>query len=192
MSKGFDDSTLIAEIKKGNYQAFEQIFKAHQPYMVMYAKKFVDDWESARDLVQEIFLQFWENRGKVEITISIKAYLFKSVKNQCANYIKHKIVEKKYNDHTQEEFKALEIKYYQQTDEHFISLIEKELGDKISEAIESLPDQCRTTFELSRFQGLKSQEIAKKMDVSVRTVETQIYRALKVLKESLKDFLVLF
>lgn len=175
-----------------NYSDFEQFFRTHQPRMVLYANRLVDDWETARDIVQEVFLSFWENKHRIELTVSLQSYLFTAVKNQCANYIKHKIVVQKYTELTQAEFRELEINYYTTTDEQHLKLFEQELGEKIERSVRTLPEQCRRTFELSRFEGLKSGEIAKKMNISVRTVETQLYRALKVLKELLKDNLPLF
>lgn len=190
--QNLDDKKLLDEFRNNNLEAFELFFRTNQPPMVSYAYRFLDDWETARDIVQEIFLNFWENKEKLEINTSLRSYLFASVKNQCVNIIKHKVVEQKYSSNTQMQFKELELNFYQSADEPYHLLYENELGKKIEQSISILPEQCRITFELSRYKGMKSQEIAKKMDVSVRTVETQIYRALKVLKESLKDYLSFF
>ncbi|NJK95764.1 MAG: RNA polymerase sigma-70 factor [Bacteroidales bacterium] len=183
----FDENKLLDDFRNNDLEAFEHFFKTNQPQMVAFAHKFLDDWETSRDIVQEIFLNLWENKNNLTINISLRAYLFTAVKNQCANYIKHKSIEQKYSDKTMIEFSKMESDYYMNTDEPFHKLYEKELNNKIKQSINSLPEQCRHTFELSRYNGLKSHEIAKKLEVSVRTVETQIYRALKTLKESLKD-----
>lgn len=187
-----DDKRLLDEFRNNNLEAFEHFFKAYQPQLVAYANKFLDDWESSRDIVQEIFLSLWENKEKVNITTSLRSYLFTSVRNQCVNTIKHKIIVRRHSDSTLAQIKELEMNYYGSDNDTHYKIYETEIGKKIEKTIGDLPEQCRITFELSRFEGLKSQEIAKKMDVSVRTVETQIYRALKVLKESLKDFLTFF
>lgn len=186
-----DDKRLLEEFRNNNLEAFELFFKTNQPQMVAYANKFLDDWETSRDIVQEIFLNLWENKNTIEITSSLRSYLFTAVRNQCVNNIKHKIIIQKHTDNTLARFRELELNYYQSDETHH-KLFESEIGKKIEESVNNLPDQCRITFELSRYQGLKSHEIAKKMDVSVRTVETQIYRALKVLKETLKDYLAFF
>ncbi len=187
-----DDKTLLIEFQKNNIEAFEKFFRTLQPQLVSFAHKFLDDWEISRDIVQEIFIAFWENKEKTDINVSIRAYMYASVKNKCSNYIKHKIVEHNYSDKTIADFKQLEINFYSSSEEPFRILSEKELNNKIEQIVSSLPEQCRITFELSRYKGLKNSEIAQKMDLSVRTVETQIYRALKTLKESLKDYLTLF
>jgi RNA polymerase sigma-70 factor (ECF subfamily) len=186
------DREQAGNSEQDNYGEFEQFFRTNQPRMVLYANRFVDDWETARDIVQEVFLSYWENKHRIELTGSLQSYLFTAVKNQCANYIKHKIVVQKYTDTTQAEFRQLEINYYATTEEQHLKLFEQELGEKIGRSVRTLPEQCRRTFELSRFEGMKSGEIAKEMNISVRTVETQLYRALKVLKELLKDYLPLF
>lgn len=190
--QNLDDKRLLEEFKKNNLGAFEQFFKANQPPLVAYANKFLDDWEASRDIVQEVFLSLWENKDKTNITTSLRSYLFTSVRNQCVNTIKHKIVVQKHSDNALAQLRELEMSYYASESDTHSKLYETEIGKKIEETINDLPEQCRITFELSRFEGLKSQEIAKKMEVSVRTVETQIYRALKVLKESLKDYLTFF
>lgn len=188
-----EEKDIIEEIRNNsNYKAFEKLFKANQPVLVIFAHKFVGDWEVARDLVQEVFAHFWENRNKITIETSLRAYLYAAVKNQCSNYIKHKMVEQKYSNRFLLEFKELEHSHYLNSPTQHESLYEKELEEKIMKAISELPDQCRETFHLSRFHGMKSKNIAEKMNVSVRTVETQIYRALKALKGSLKDFLTFF
>lgn len=190
--QNLDDKRLLEEFRNNNLEAFEQFFKANQPPLVAYANKFLNDWEASRDIVQEVFLSLWENKDKNSINTSLRAYLFTSVRNQCVNTIKHKIVVQKHSDSTLAQLRELELNYYGSENETHLRLFENEIGKKIEETISDLPEQCRITFELSRFEGLKSQEIAKKMEVSVRTVETQIYRALKVLKESLKDYLTFF
>jgi RNA polymerase sigma-70 factor (ECF subfamily) len=102
------------------------------------------------------------------------------------------VVEQKYSSSIAIQFREMEINYYQATEESFQKMNAAELANKIEQSISTLPEQCRLTFELSRNEGMKSADIAKKMDVSVRTVETQIYRALKVLKESLREYLSIF
>lgn len=187
-----DDKRLLEEFRKENLEAFELFFRTNQPQLVSFANRFLDDWETSRDIVQEIFLHLWENRDKLDITVSLRSYLYSAVKNQCVNTIKHKVVEQKYNSSVAAQFREMEINYYQSAEETFQKMSATELANKIEQSISTLPEQCRLTFELSRNKGMKSAEIAKKMDVSVRTVETQIYRALKVLKESLKEYLSIF
>lgn len=190
--QNIDDKKLLEEFRKENLEAFELFFRTNQPQLVSFANRFLDDWETARDIVQEIFLHLWENKEKLDITVSLRSYLYSAVKNQCVNTIKHKVVEQKYSSSVAAQFKEMEINYYQATEESFQKMSATELANKIEQSISTLPEQCRLTFELSRNKGMKSADIAKKMDVSVRTVETQIYRALKVLKESLKDYLSIF
>lgn len=186
-----DDKKLLQELRNNNIEAFEHFFRENQPNMVMYACNLLDDWEMARDIVQEVFISFWENKERLEIHSTLKSYLYSAIKHQCINAFKHRIVEEKYNNKTILEFRKLQLSHYQNEDSH-LRIDEKELGNKIEQVISQLPDQCRITFELSRYRGMKSREIAQKMDISVRTVETQIYRALKALKTSLKDYLYFF
>jgi RNA polymerase sigma-70 factor (ECF subfamily) len=164
---------------------FERFFREHHGQMVSYAGKFVDDSETAKDIVQEVFLKTWENRKKIEINTSLKTYLFAAIRNRCINFFRHKGIQQQFEDETQAGFRELELNYFASEEEQHMLIYEKETSDKIQETIRSLPEKCRRIFELSRFGGLKSPEIAKQLDISVRTVETQIYRALKELKDKL-------
>ncbi len=111
--------------------------------------------------------------------------MYQSVRNNCLNYLKHKAIKHEYEKREIDQSQR-EIKFY---DTHQ-TLVEKELQQKLDQAIKALPDRYRNVFELSRFEELSNKEIAKNLGLSVRTVETQIYRALKILKQKLKSEIV--
>ena len=161
---------------------FDQIFRKYHNSLYLYANKFVRDEGVSLDIVQDVFALIWE-KGKAELHDEhLKAYLFNSVKNSCLNYLKH---EKIVQDHQQshiERITQLEQKYYKSGEQ---SLIEKENLDKIYKAINALSVINREVIELSRFEGLRNKEIAKKLKLPVRTVETRLFRALSELKEKL-------
>ena len=169
---------------------FDMLFRKFHRRLILYTLKFVESESDALDIVQNIFVAVWE-KGKYEQNEeAVKAYLFEAVKNSCLNYLKHQIIVKKFENETSVHLRETEAFYYQSAEK---SLIEKENLEQITLAIESLSDIYKEVITLSRFEGLKNQEIADHLNIPVRTVETRIFRALLLLKEiiSKKSFLIL-
>jgi RNA polymerase sigma-70 factor (ECF subfamily) len=149
--------------------------------------------ETAEDIVKDFFVSFWNNREKLEITTSLSAYLFKSVRNACINYL---LRDKQRNRTISiEEINWLEIKMKEPFSGDFLmgNIFAKEIESQIFDAIEKLPEGCCEVFKLSRIEGLSHKQIAEKLNISENTVKVQIYRALKSLKEAIsKGSIVLF
>ena len=129
-----------------------------------------------------MFWRLLEIRDGIKVHTSLKAYLYRSVYNECMNYLKHQKVKHAYQTHTMN----LEKNQYEDA---AAQLQYRELEKKVKHAINNLPEQCRTIFQLSRFENLKYREIAAQLDLSVKTVETQMSRALKKLRIQLADYL---
>lgn len=182
------DEEIIRQIKEGNIDAFNALFKAF--YMPLYfsCRKFIASTDEAKDLLQNVFLRFWEKREEIDIHTSLKAYLFRSVQNECLNYLRSAPFH--FGERNSQDNTRFEICDSEATPDSILSIIEME--QIIKNTIRQLPPLCKTIFILSRLKGLKNQQIAKKLNISVRTVDTQIYRALKILKVRLKDYLALF
>ena len=170
---------------------FDNIFlKYHQP-LFLYTLKFIEDENEALDLVQDVFLSVWEHGLLLKVDDQTKAYLFASTKNSCLNYIKHQKIIRKFEHHAALELKETEASYYQSGEK---SLIEKETFQKIDEAINSLTAIYKEVIILSRFDGLKNKEIAGRLNIPVRTVETRLFRAIAMLKEkiSIRSLVLLY
>lgn len=186
------ERNVFEQFTKGDNKAFEYIFKTYFGYLLNYSRQILKDTDAAEEIVESTFLNLWENRTHITLETSLKSYLFKSVYNNCLNYLKHQHVKERY---------VLYFKHHTQTDDlgniisteyPFSQLMEKELDDIIVKAINNLPTQCREIFTMSRYQLLKNEEIAQKLNISVNTVRTQISRALTKLREDLKDYLPFF
>lgn len=160
--------------------SFELLFRKFFPALMAFAGKFLPDEDDAREVVHKVFISLWEKRESLDTSTSLKAYLFKSVHNRSLNVIRDR---KKISSEEVPDI-AGEINVEAQMNA-------MELEDKINEVIQGLPEKCREVFELSRFEGLKYGEIAEKLGISVKTVENQMSKALKVLREKLADYLVL-
>jgi len=179
-----DSVFLIKELRKGNKNAFEFVFKKYYSVLCIYATKYCGSKEIAEEIVSQFFLNFYDKRETLTINVSLKSYLFRSVRNTALNYIRDnsKLVNKEY-------INEVNIKY---TDTVQDTLIGKELEEVINKAIDNLPDQCRIIFIKSRFEEKKYKEIAEELNISVNTVETQMSRALKKLRTDLKDYMHFF
>ncbi len=164
---------------------FEETYITYFPLLYNYALVITKDQAAAEDVVSEIFLKLWEEQHSLVIGKSLKSYLFKSVYNQCLNILKHKKVQRKYEDF----FKHLQLLNEGGADYPLSTLLENEITETLQKAIEKLPPQCRKIFDMSRNENMTHEEIAIELGVSVNTVHTQIRRALEKLRIELKDFL---
>ncbi len=169
-------------VYSGHELAFEEAFKNNFKALHAYSYTMLQDEDVAEGIVQTVFMKLWENRERMAIHTSLRAYLYKSVYHESLNYLKHKKVQRKYMEATMVEYKR------QQTDE---VTTDSELQRQLQEALRQLPEKCRTVFQLSRFEELRYQEIADRLGISVKTVEAHMGKALKVLRLRLADFLPL-
>lgn len=172
---------VMNAIAQGDKKAFEQLFRDWYVRLCVYAESIVHDRDQAEDLVQSIFCMLWEKREKVDIRESVKSYLYRSVYNSALNTLKHERVRLAFFEFIRKHETEEENKAEAFFDKEEQSAVLKE----IHRIIEDLPDQCREIFLLSRFSGKKSVEIAGELNISIRTVETQLYRAMKRLREEL-------
>jgi RNA polymerase sigma-70 factor (ECF subfamily) len=172
---------LYEEMKKGKEYAFDFFFNFYYPGLCVYAQKLISIPEQeARDLVQDVFVKFWNDRKKSEIRFSIRSYLFASVKNRCLDLLRKKDVHVK----TEELTSNRDV-----SEESFETYVLTELENLFNKSLDKLPERCREVFEMSRLHGLKNREIAATLDISEKTVENQITKALHILKIELKDYL---
>ena len=177
-------------VNKGNnkisIEEFRQIFIEFYPDLCLYASKFVHDFETSKDIVQEVFTQFWEESEKLQNKNFIKPYLYKAVKNRSLNYNKR---EKRILG-LDELFEEYELNIRDSANQNAISLLSfKALQNDLEEAINELPEQRQKIFRMSRFEQLKHKEIAEILNISPKTVETQIYRSLIFLRGKLQHYL---
>jgi RNA polymerase sigma-70 factor (ECF subfamily) len=172
-----------------NHEAFDDLFRSFYRSLRAYAYRYVHDSFAAEDIVQDVFYQLWDKRDELHKIGSIRSYLFTSVFNKASNYAKHKRVEEQYQQKQTSANSEIEL-YYQKTISNTSdSLIAMELEQQITMAINELPEQCQNVFILSRKFGLKNQEIADRLGVTLKAVEKQITKALMFLRLRLKDYI---
>lgn len=163
---------------------FEEVFKTHYKGLHAYAYTMVKDDIVSEEIIQGLFCRLWEKTGSIHIEQSITAYLYRSVYHESLNYLKHMKVRavyqayKKYSmDHTDDNTSG--------------RVLLHDLEEKLGAALLELPEGCRTIFQMSRFEDLKYQEIADRLNISIKTVENQMGKALRLLRLKLADFLPL-
>ena len=174
------DNEIIRRIRQGDIKQFESLFRSSYVSLVRYAKTLLKDQDTSEEIVQDLFFRIWQDREKIKIESSLNGYLFRSVHNKCLHFIEHsRIVEKH----------AEEVSFRQPESSESPSdiLNYKELQAKIASIIEKLPERCGQIFCMNRFEGLKYNEIAEKLSVSVKTVEANMGRALKEFRKELKE-----
>ena len=183
-SMEFQDEQIALRLSKRDEAAFEQVFKTHYKNLHAYAFTMLKDQDEAEEMVQQVFFKLWERSEHLSFSGSIAAYLYRAVHNESLNFIKHQKVKAGHQMHVAYSMKN-------KSEQAQPKMIRKELENKFREALNELPEQCRTVFQLSRFEDMKYKEIADKLDISVKTVENHMGKALKLLRTKLVDFLPL-
>jgi RNA polymerase sigma-70 factor, ECF subfamily len=170
------------KIRKGDINAFESLFRQYYATLCNFAVKYVKDKDAAEEIVQDFFYQYWKNRETMTINVSIKAYLYMSVRNNSLKYLRQKRVRQKYADDVSAKLSESQLHTSQD------SLDIKELQNKIDEILDEMPERCATIFRMSRCEGLKYREIAHTLSISVKTVEANMGKVLQTLREKLRNY----
>lgn len=169
-------------LRRGDEKAFDALFRAWYTPLVRYAHSFADgDFDAAEDLVQESFAKLWTQRTTLDFQHSLKAYLYRMVHNQALNRLRAQ--------RTHERFAGHQLRHM--ANEHEAPKDDPELQEHIETALNALPAQCRQVFGLSRFEELKYREIAEQLGISIKTVETHMGKALRILRLELAEYLTL-
>lgn len=161
---------------------FEQLFKTHFESLCYLAQQYVSDVDTAQDICQKVFIRVWERREQMDLNQNVEGYLAVSVKRLCLNHIR---------DHKKFRSQVLDVDVELEnlTETPVDPFAATDLQQKIEEALSQLPPKCRRVFEMSRYEGKKYKEIAEELDVSVKTVEAHITKAMKLLRVALKAYL---
>lgn len=169
-------SGQLEQIKEGNIKVFETLFREMYPALCGYALKILKDSDLAEEMVQDVFYVFWKKKSELRITSSLSAYLYKAVYNKCLHYIEHQQVVQKYAQQVQQ----MPVAHYSAEE----ALQTGEMYAVYKKTLNNLPLRCRQIFQMNRKYGLKYQEIADRLSISVKTVEANMGKALKAFRES--------
>ncbi len=179
MSK-VEDHQLLEQVRLNDRQAFRQLFDRHYEFLLQSVVNITGDRNLAKDVGQEVFLELWKKRAQIQINTSVRAYLRRSMVNRTFNLLKTR-----------------KLKYQEPTNlpEGIVSnspqekLEAEDLQNLVNKTISQLPERCRLIFTLCRLEGLSHKEIAAKLDLSPRTVENQMTKALKILRQVVHPYI---
>lgn len=172
----FADEILISGIKRDDYSSYNQLFMRYYSRLCAFVFNMTQNHSASEDVVQELFIRLWIQRGKLEITENISGYLYRSSKNAALNYLR---AEKG----RQKSIQNMPLQEWQ-SDEDLIEQIE--FSAALNQCIGQLPERSRDVFMKSRFDGLKQQEISDQLGISVKTIKNQIWKSLQFLKACLE------
>lgn len=168
-------------------EKFENFYLQQAPKLIFYARKFVDNF-AAEDIVHDVFLKIWQETAGVDFFEENKSYLFRMVRNACLDFLKHKKVEENFLNKAFDELKMEELRW---SDTYETFLEQEEKIHAIYAVIERLPPKCKEIFVKAYLEEQKHADIASQLNISVRTVDTQVYKALKIIRDHLIPVIVL-
>ncbi|MCK5170550.1 MAG: RNA polymerase sigma-70 factor [Bacteroidales bacterium] len=175
------DKKILSRIKEGDIKQFEVLFKEYYERLCQFAIKYVKNIEQSEGVVQDTFYNIWKNHKILNIRISLKAYLYTAVRNNCLQELRTRSLDIKYENYYKSHYVNESISPADELDA-------KELSKVVNKALNSLPERCREIFKMSRYEGLKYHEIAEKLSISIKTVEANMGKALKHFRFHLKDY----
>ena len=181
---------ILYKIKSGEESSFEKVYRFYYPRLIYFAKQYVLDAEASKNIVQDVFAELWDKRSSLSEDTNLNAWLFTVTKNKSLKSISHIKSQRNYDNYLKS--RQLEVNFKSLSEFDTSDLVFDELQSQIKTAIEKLTPACRKVFEMSRFEDKKNKEIAEELNLSIKTVETQISKALRSLKADLKDYLPLF
>ena len=177
-------SEILEKLQSDDQAVLKSLFQQHYLSVCKSIYRFVKDKSTTEDIAQDVFIKFWEKRKQLKITSSVAAYLHRMGTNEAISYLRRL-----------KHFESEEVIEYS-VPNNLVSgeseMLQSELQENVTEAINSLPPKCRAIFQLSRFEDLTYKEIAAKLDISVKTVENQMGKALRVLRGKLRGYLSMF
>jgi RNA polymerase sigma-70 factor, ECF subfamily len=180
---------IIEKIRIGDSSIMNWLFNNYYIGLCTYAHRFTKNKSISEEIVQQSFFKLWEKKESIQIEGSFVGYLYRIVRNNCLNHIKHQQIINRFNERYLQSLNETE-ELINISQENGLSIyIASELENKITKAIENLPDHCRKIFKMSRYEGLKHQEIAEQQGITINTVQKQISIALGKLKTELSAYL---
>jgi RNA polymerase sigma-70 factor (ECF subfamily) len=180
-----DEYDLIAALKGGNAQAFSLLFNTYYRDMVLFGGTYLPQQAVCEDIVQSVFLKLWSERATLVIDTSLKSWLLRAVQNACLDEIRHRNI---VFDHESYVLSSLRPDDLADTENY---VLYSELQRHLHRALKRMPEAYREAFELNRFEGMKYREIAGQLNVSERTIEERIGKAIRFLRKYLQEFLAL-
>ncbi len=181
-----NDNKYVLALKLGDEQVFRLIMEQWYTRLFNFARGYLNNDENAREVLQDVFLQLWEHRRKLADNTSLNAYLFTLTRNHCIDLIRRERLLLQYRTDKKEEYIQLSESFLALSAPILDDIFMKEFQSEIDNTVGSLPEQCRKIFLMSRKEGLKNREICEILQLSPKTVESHITKALKSIRDTLQ------
>ncbi len=186
------EKNTIRRIKQGDKEVFKKLFETYYLRLFLYTKSYVEDADTAKDIVQDLFINLWEKRKNLVIVSSLSSYLFRAIHNRSIQFLRHKKVVSKFKEKHMLKLKEAEILYSTSVDFTFSEVQFNEIRNILNQTYNSLPAKTREVFSLSREQEKSNQDIANALNINKKTVEYYITKALRIFHSALKDYFIFF
>ncbi len=185
-----EEHELVKKIRESDEKAFEILFRKYFQDALNYARFYISDRQLAEDIVQDIFLKIWNERKELNIRINFRGYLTKCVHNECIQFLRHEMVKQKHS--RREHFKLQEAQIINRlfSETGLNRLFEKEIEELVNQAMVNLSEKTRSIYLMSRDHYLTNSQIAEKYNLTEKSIEYHITRALEMLRQELKDYLM--
>lgn len=187
-----DDLERCKSVIDGDIDAIKWLFMKYQPKMFFFCNEFFHNDSLSKDLVQDSFVSFMEDHDKIKDPNCVVSYLFGILRNRCLKEARAIAIRNRFTNIDLLNLQEMELSNWPSDENILDQIFSDELESGYRKAVNGLSDQCRRIISLSREKGMKYCEIAKELNISQRTVENEVYRGLKVLKQSLKGFIPAF
>lgn len=184
-----DEQFLFEQLKAGNEKAYGILYKNHYAILCHYANFYLHDKFSAEAVVEDVIYHLWENRENLMIKKSIRSYLVTAVRNKCLDTLKLKRNQTEHVISSLSEKTAFYMSNLPVSDSPYGILLSKELEEKVMQAIETLPAECKQVFIKSRIEQKKNKEIAEELGISINTVKYHMKNAIKILRNKLEHYI---
>jgi RNA polymerase sigma-70 factor (ECF subfamily) len=185
-----EEKHILKGIKQGDREVFRKLFDIYYQRLYLYARGYVEDSEAAKDIVQDLFINLWEKRKNLFINSSLSSYFFRAVHNRSIQFLRHKKVISEFKEKHALKLKEAEILYNTSAFFTFSEVRFNEIQDIYKRTYNSLPSKTREVFGLSRAKAMSYQDIARTLNINIKTVEYHISKALKIFHDALKDFFI--
>lgn len=179
---------ISKRIRENDEKAFEIVFHAWYASLVRFCNEYVLEVETARNIAQSVYMKLWERRHLIDENASLKAFLYTMARNECLSYLKHLKAEAKFFKNSTGRFADQMLAFDALNELDFARIDLDKIEIMVEQTVAALPDRCREVFVMSRYHNLKNREIAEQLGITVKAVEANLTRALKTLKENLKDY----
>ncbi len=177
----------ISELKSGNEKVFREIMEYWYSRLFNFANGSLNNTENTKEVIQDVFLQLWDHRQKLVDNTSLNAYLFTLTRNRCIDLIRREKLALQFRSDKQEEYARLTESYQALSDPILDEIFALELQSEIDHVIDLLPEQCRRVFIMSRINGMKNKEISRMLNLSEKTVESHLTKALRTIRTMLEQ-----